>query len=66
MQKQIEYGYKWFNGVVLNNMHTDKYNHYSDEINRYNSSPIQFAEKIEQLKDERHQFLTLCFDIYNA
>ena len=63
-QKQLPYGYKWFNGVVLSNRQTDDYNILSDEIQRaedFYADP--FHAHIEKLKDQRHRSLTICFDV---
>jgi hypothetical protein len=62
----IPYGYTWCNGIILNKYHTDKYNYYTREIDRYSINPVQFADKIESLKNKRHEFIVNCFDIYKS
>ena len=59
----LENGYKWFNGLVLSDTMTAKYNNFTTEIDRYSENPTQFADKIETIKNLRHEYLIMCFDI---
>ena len=51
-QSMLEYGSKWFNGLILPNSATDSYNHYTRDINA-----ATYPATREQLLDNRHKFL---------
>jgi len=63
-QIMITPGYEWFNGQILSDLQTEQYNRRSAEINRYLAGGYDvFKDRIESLLDERHQFLTICFEV---
>jgi hypothetical protein len=65
MKEQITQppGYRWFNGAILTEQQVAGYNRRSNEINRYLSGGYDaFQDRIEALMDERHLFLTTCFE----
>jgi hypothetical protein len=53
----IEYGYKWFNGLVLCNAHIDLYNAITKRIEASHDSHKEF------LIAARHKMLIECFDV---
>ncbi len=53
----IEYGYKWFNGIVLCNNHVDLYNNLTKRIELSHGTHKDF------LINSRHKLLLECFAI---
>ena len=53
----IEYGYKWFNGLVLCNTHTERYNAMTGVIN------ASCGDYKDWMIEARHKFLIACFDV---
>lgn len=54
--RMIPPDYVWFNGQVLTEREREGYNRRSEKINS------QAGEHAERLRDERHLFLTICFE----
>ncbi len=53
----IEYGYKWFNGIVLCNAHVDLYNSLTKRIELSHDTHKDF------LINARHKLLIECFAV---
>ena len=53
---KLPYDYKWFNGVVFNDFHTDLYNKNCIEI-VFNSINGYNKDLIESLKNENHRLI---------
>ena len=62
MPKILRYEYRWFNGVVLCDAHTDIYNRLLDEAQRYQAAG--FDRAAEASHTERRTFLDTLFDFY--
>ena len=61
-EKRIAKKYTWFNGMVLNDSDTKKYNDFSKKINDLKVESFINATPINALKNERFNFLLACFE----
>ena len=55
-------GYKWFNGVTLNPLHTKQYNNFTRDIKR--AIKDGFEHLADEIEHQRHRHLILTFEVY--